>query len=308
MKRAPRPFDAKTFLTDNNIPFLSEGHKHCQDGWIQTVCPFCKGNPGWHLGYRIAEDFWNCWRCGWHHPFEVIENLAIDLQEDPKRTLARYSGRPKLRSKDPYQRLHCASSLALPFGSGPLQPQHRKYLKERGFVPSEAARQWKLAGTGPIGPYKHRIIIPIHLGGVFVSFQGRDVTNKADLKYKACSIPKEVIHHKHILYGLDAVPFDTIVIVEGILDAWKLGNGAVATFGLKVTAQQIKLMMRYTRRIILFDNPSKDPQAGPEAEKLATILSQKRGCTEIIELQKWNDPGEMSTEEGTKLMVSLGVR
>jgi len=169
-------------------------------------------------------------------------------------------------------------------------------------------KKWKLQGTGPIGSYKHRIIAPVYLGGVLVSFQGRDITDKAPLKYKACEMEKETIHHKHILYGIDEVPFDTIIIVEGLFDVWRLGPGAVATFGVSTTIQQVKMMLRYPRRIVMFDNPSIDPQAGIEAEKLARILSQKPGSTEIIELNEWKDPAEMPDEEAEKLMVSQGIR
>lgn len=308
MKRAPRTFSVQDFLVDNNIPYLAEGHKHCQSGWIQIICPFCSGNPGWHLGFHLEENFWNCWRCGFHSLYEIIETLSVDLQDDPKATLARYSGRPKHRNKDPYQRVQSGSTCSLPAGSGSLSLPAKQYLRGRGFGPVAMQKQWQIQSTGPFGPYKHRIMIPIYLGGHLVSYQGRDITGKSELKYKACAMEREIIHHKHILYGLDQVPFDTIVIVEGILDAWRLGPGAVATFGIKTTAQQVKLMLRYPRRIILFDNPTKDPQAGPEAEKLAAILSQKPGVTEIIDLHEWPDPGEMPVEEATKLMVSVGAR
>ena len=43
-------FDAKRFLDDYSIQYITEGHKHSRPGWIQIKCPFCNSREGWHLG------------------------------------------------------------------------------------------------------------------------------------------------------------------------------------------------------------------------------------------------------------------
>jgi len=35
---------------DYGIKTESQGGKHSHEGWIQTECPWCTGNPGYHLG------------------------------------------------------------------------------------------------------------------------------------------------------------------------------------------------------------------------------------------------------------------
>ena len=50
---------------DYNVPFQTEGHKHCRDGWVNTECPFCTGNPGLHLGATLDGKIFTCWRDGW---------------------------------------------------------------------------------------------------------------------------------------------------------------------------------------------------------------------------------------------------
>jgi hypothetical protein len=76
----------KQFCLDRGIPFVTEGHKHSRPGWVQVECPFCSGNPGYHLGHNEKDDFFNCWRCEWHGHVEVVKTLlkcstgqALDL-------------------------------------------------------------------------------------------------------------------------------------------------------------------------------------------------------------------------------------
>lgn len=38
---------------DYGVDHRTEGHKHCRPGWVNTECPFCEGNKGFHLGWNI---------------------------------------------------------------------------------------------------------------------------------------------------------------------------------------------------------------------------------------------------------------
>ena len=165
------------------------------------------------------------------------------------------------------------------------------------------SRVWGLLGTGPIGEYKFRIVAPIEFEGRLVSYQCRDITGRAALPYLACAQENEVRDHKHCLYGMDLVPGHSVVIVEGIADVWRLGPGAIATFGIGYTTEQVDLMRRWKRRFVLFD--SADPQALEKAEQLADMLSGFGGWTEILEIDS-SDPGAMDQEDANDLMKELG--
>ena len=289
-----RKFDAEKFLRDNRIPVADLNHKHHRDGWINIECRFCSGNPGYHLGFSTSGNTWNCHRCGSHGNKKVIAavlSVSIGEAED---ILRQYSGRP-VRS-----RKHKAikrgerklKNIKFPMGTGPMKERHLRYLEKRGFT-DEVIQEWGLMGTGPIGPYKHRIIIPIHRDGYIVSYQGRDITDRASAKYKACPQELEAIPHKETLYGLDgAEGSNTVIITEGVTDVWRLGSPAVATFGIKFTTPQVKLLKGFERRIILFDS---DPQAQEQAEELANLLGAFRGETVVVTTDE-GDPG--SWEEG----------
>lgn len=300
-------FDFSQFCLDQNIGSATEGHKHCQPGWIQVACPFCTGNPGYHLGYNESDDYFNCWRCGFHGHIDVIKSLTRFTTQGAIDFLREYKARPKYK-RDESKRKIKTHVTKLPVGTYSLTEQHIKYLKKRKFDVDKLIKTWNLGGTGPIGQYKFRIIAPIYYRHTLVSYQGRDITDRSELKYKACPKKLESRHHKDCLYGFDyADGNDSIVICEGITDVWRLGPGAVATFGIKYKLSQVNLLKRFKNKFILFD--SEDAQAIEQSNKLANQLSAFPGLVEIIELD-YADPAEMPQNKAKKLMrkLKVGVR
>jgi hypothetical protein len=282
-------FDFKSFVATYGVETAPTGHKHTRENWIQIPCPFCTGNPGWHLGYNLIGGFFNCWRCGWHPNLEVVQYLSGTGWTKAKAILSEFeTGSTPL----PSTKRRIASPLSLPTGTGPLMPKHMRYLHKRGFDPDSVAQIWELQATGPIGKYKHRIIAPIYLNNYLISYQGRDWTEKSGLRYKACETDKEIVAHQEVLYGIDLAVHHKAILVEGITDAWRFGPGAVACFGIETKKSQILLLMeRFTEVYIMFDD---DPQATDRAEEIAADLSMAGLYTEICLIE--GDPGDLSQD------------
>lgn len=276
------------------------GTKHHRTGWVNIPCPFCSGGEGYHLGYNIDEGHWNCYRCGWHNQVEVIQTVAGVSWAEAKNIVERYGGRPIIQKLE--EEKHRPLSVDLPKGTTPMAIPHKRYLKKRGFNHRVLAEEWGLLGTGPIGPYKFRIIAPIFYEERLVSYQGRDITGRSPIKYKACPLDLEAIPHKEILYGLDKATGHTIIVVEGVTDVWRLGPGAVATFGIEWTKEQASLIKKFPRRFIAYD-PG-EPEAVVQSNKLAWHLAGFSGTTGLVEDLR-TDPGDLSDEEARELMVSL---
>lgn len=296
-------FDFTRFCNDHSIRYVSEGHKHTQAGWLNLPCPFCAGHDGYHLGWDSNLDRFNCWRCGFHKHTDVIMILLHVDKHEAVKLWKKYQGRPVRREKKQSKpKARIDHDVKLPIGTTELKKVHRDYLRGRKFNPKKLKRLWNLKATGPIGPYKFRIIAPIYLDDVMISFQGRDITDKHELKYKACRKDDERLLHQHSLYGIDQVPGDTVVIVEGITDVWRLGPGAVATFGIDYTRAQVKMLKRFKRLRVFFD--SADSQAVKQAELLAHDLSIWDNEVEIVECD-YDDPGSMPQIEASKLMKEL---
>lgn len=226
---------------------------------------------------------------------------------EAKRIILEYGGektRPLLKQNSPVQ-VGKRKRVDFPLGTVELQPKHRDYLIGRNFDPDLLERIYGLKGTGPLGDYKFRIIAPVILDGKMVSYQGRDVTGKSDLRYKACPLDLEVIHHKHTLYGVDLVKGGSVVVVEGITDVWRLGPGAVATFGTGFTKQQANMIMQKFKRVYLLFDP--EPKAQQVAEELSWVLSNVGVESYIIDLGSGTDPGDMKQDDADNLMKELGL-
>ena len=299
-------FNFVRFAEDNALEVVFDSHKHSRPGWIQMKCPFCTGNPGYHLGFNEKQGYFNCWRCGFHRLSEVISALMSVPEHQAWTMITPYlsSGDRVLQVKDEKEQILAKSKkVSLPMGCGPMIQIHKQYLKGRKFDPEHLEKLWGLMGTGPVGDYKLRIIVPITFRSRLVSYQGRDVTDKSPLRYKACKSVNEVLDHKNCLYGLDLVPADTIVVVEGVTDVWRLGPGAVATFGIRYKDSQVRLMTKFKRRFIFFD--SGEEEARKQAYKLAANLSGFQGETHILSADRAVDPAELTQDEADGLMKSL---
>lgn len=292
-------YNIEQLLRDHNVPHVTEGHKHCQPGWIQVRCPYCKGNEGWHLGYNFQSNTWNCWRCGKHTMEEVLFTFLKIHYKQVKDFLKPY--RTFSHNTTEQEERIAPTVTDYPMGTTELKSMHKKYLKGRGFNSDILAKQYGLLGTGPVGNYKFRVIVPIFENKRLVSFQGRDITDRQELKYKACAKDLEAVHHKNCLYNIDAARGDAVIIVEGVTDVWRLGAGAVAVFGIKFTHSQVIKLARFSKRIILFDA---EEQAQRQAEKLANMLCGFGGDT-YIETLKSGDPAKLSDKAAKKLMEEL---
>ena len=286
--------------SDYKIRYITEGTKHCRAGWVQVPCPFCTGGDGYHLGYNTEVGYYNCWRCGGHSEVKVLRALLRLTRGQVKELISQYKGRG-VRGAKTKNKGGSAKVVRLPFGTGQMTKIHRNYLRERRFDPDTLEDVWGLRGTGPVGRYKMRIIAPVTIGGELVSYQGRDITGKSPLKYKACALEKEVVHHKNTVYGVDQCRLSSFAcIVEGITDAWRIGPGAVATFGIKYKTEQVMELHRIfkdtSRVFLVFDA---DRQAQIQSRKLQASLSMVFHKVEAISVP--TDPGDLSEAEARAL-------
>ena len=298
-------------LKDYGIPYVTESeHHHSTSGWINIHCPFCTGSKNFHLGINIYQPMVShCWRCGGHSTASALARILNQPVEKMRQLIQEYAGPTgTIRKKAEEPRV---SILPLKFPQPyfeHLNEAGKKYLEGRGFDPEKLEKKWKLKQTGPVSfldkiPYGNRIIIPIRWGGELVSFQTRDITGKAEQRYLACPMRREVIHHKHIVYGKEEKwsKHPALIVVEGVVDVWKLGSSAVATFGTSFTMEQVLALAKiHDRFFIVYDN---EPQARQQARKLAVKLKAlgKKVFIETVD----TDPGDMKIEDSRHFVKAL---
>jgi DNA primase len=290
--------DICKYLDEVGIRYSHSG-KNVSEGNIGIQCPFCD-DPSDHLGIHLENKTINCWRCGARGTaIKLIMKLErIGFEQALEKIASLTSHRKDLtqnRTRFDSERRTGISTLTLPKESqSVLLDKHRNFLIKRRFDPDHIFSKYDLRCVEHSVDWQFRLIIPIKRHGRAVAWTGRDVTGQAPVPY--LNAPKEqcVVPVKETLYNLDSVR-DTAIVVEGPLDVWRIGDGAVCTYGTKYTKQQILLLSSLRRVFVLFDSDAKNL-----AKNFGTDLSLFVPQTEVIELDS-GDPADMAPSDVQQL-------
>jgi DNA primase len=183
--------------------------------------------------------------------------------------------------------------LKIPTDAGSMMKPHRNYVKGRGFTPSLIEEVYQVGGIGVSHRLAWRLFIPIHYRGRMVSWTTRAIGNAQGPRYVSARPSEEAVSHRTLLYGEDLAGH-SIVVVEGPIDAWAIGPGAVATMGLACTKDQIEKIAQHPSRAICFDSSE---IAQKRARKVADQLKNFPGETDVVELESGEDAAEADPEE-----------
>lgn len=288
-------FDVLSYLQSRNINYKHSGD-NVSSGWIGISCLFCIDHSN-HMGISLKTKAFNCYKCAeTGSAVKLVQTIeGISSIKQVFTIIEEFTGGQYTPKEKHYQ-----SKVLLPSGtSKKLTPNHINYLIKRKFDPEAVTKQYDLYGTGPLGDFKHRLIIPVKMNNRLLSFVGRDISGKSELPYRNSSDTYSIKDVKQCLYNIDSILQNKAVIVEGIFDAWRIGDGAVATFGTKYTHEQLRLLRGLKRAYVLYDS-----DAIPLAHKLAHDLSAIVPSVEVLELDA-GDPDAMSEDDVRALRRDL---
>ena len=281
--------DIRLVLDEIGIEYFESG-KNVSNNWIGTACPWC-GDKSSHLGLCLTAPVVSCFKCG--HTGNYLTYLSEELQSFPKAMDILQEFQP--RELKPYQEGEHKKSIKVNLPKNAtriIQPEHAGYLEGRGFD-YKKLEKYNLHYCNPLGKWANRIIVPIYKGYKLLTFTSIDISDDVNIKYKHLSEEESVSHVKEILYGSEFTNGVVCSICEGIFDMWRIGDGALCTFGTKVTAAQKKILSKYNKVLICFDGD----QAGKEgAEKLANDLAAFVDI-EILTLPFGKDPDTLDKED-----------
>jgi len=299
-------FHFEKFSRDVGLPTAPIEDKHAREGWINVPCPFCTGNPGYHLGWNQGFGYFRCWRCGKHDVVTAISKLCGVSTSKARQYVAQYQTKEGRKFRTLQKQKNRAEVCQLPEACGKIEGKALKYLLGRGFDEYDI-ELWGLKQTHPATPFRHRIFIPYHFDGQLVTWQCRDYSGKTNLKYLACEKEKAVLDVKETLYGIDqARNYDNVIVLEGVTDVWNVGPGSVATSGTSWVMEQALLLLDWKKQFIFFD-PNEE-EAAKNAERLSITLNGLGGDSEVIQLDGFDgDPGDLPQSLVAELRELCGL-
>lgn len=285
--------DIESLLDDINVDYQVSGKnisRHC----IGLSCPFC-GDTSTHLGVFKENKNYSCFICGSKGSLpKLIKELTQDNWGNVFKLIQSHSkGFVSVLPTETYERPKSFNIEAVKGIKQGLGKLHRSYLLSRGLNPDYFGEKYQLMSGTEIGPYKHRLIIPIHKQREIVSFISRDITGRSDLRYKNLPDSKSIVPVKETVYNLDNVG-DTAIIAEGVFDVWSFDPYGIGLFGTQYTYVQLyEIFKKQFQKLII----CLDPKEEKIATKLAFDLSSFVPEIKICIIQSGEDPAEAASSE-----------
>lgn len=301
-------FDAYQFMVDYGIDFVPGPAEDTGKNWYGVQCPLCDDSKK-HGGFHKVGGGYYCHRCENKDLVEVVTALAGTKRNDAFGILKQYGvqfSKHIATEKKIYRRRNI--DIKFPYGTRELRKPHQDYLRNRNFDPFKIEKEWNLLGTAKFaGSWSHRIIIPVYdSNNTLLSYQGRDITGRSSIRYKALENEKSILDLKYCLYGVRETTGKRVLVCEGPIDVWRLGYGSVAFFGTSHTLAQLIELSRFDTVFIFFDQD--EPESIVKAEMLTFDLSMIGVDAYAVNADIDCDPGDLDDEDAEYLMRELRIR
>ena len=175
-----------------------------------------------------------------------------------------------------------------------------------------AMRKKGYGDGGLYDKFRKRLIFPIiDVRGDVLGFGGR-IISKDDPGAKYMNTPETIVYSKRrVLYGLNLAKKSkrsNIILVEGNIDVVMLHqagfDNACASMGTALTTEQLQLLSRYTKEIVLcYDN---DDAGKVATQKALTLLNNTDFQVKVLELPKRLVDGEYIKQDADDFIKFQG--
>ncbi len=208
------------------------------------------------------------------------------------------------------------------FGIGFAPDSWDNFLEhaKKGGINLDDAQTLGLLDTNDKGKkydkFRNRIIFPIFSpNGRVIAFGGRTLENRKDIAKYLNSPESEIYQKRRSLYGLyhskeEIRKLDRAILVEGYMDLISLFQAGiknvVASSGTALTPEQVRLLSRYTKNIlVLFDA---DPAGQKAAERSIEVLLKQDFAVKILTLPDGEDPDSYVTKYGKEKFLEISEK
>lgn len=289
------------FLDENNVQYATYGNEHCREGWVQICCPFCiSGDTDFHLGINLKNQYSSCYRCGWHSLESVIKAVTDAPYSEVKLIKAKLRGTAevaitKTSSNKQFVLPSSASASRIPGALAYIQSRFpdRSALEVINKYDIRATTWdylFECADGHKSGKYASSIVIPHIVDSRAVSFQCKRYVGDVH-GYMTAKQDEELIPCKSMLWGVDRVPYGAVVVVEGAMCAMTIGDGAVHTYGVGFTPNQVQELAVFDTVYVLYD---KDDAGCNGYMRLKSVLGHRTKVVKVTLSSKTvNDPNDL---------------
>lgn len=291
-----------------NIAFTDRQRHGC----LNVDCPYCESDEGKHLGifYDTSKFNFSCLRCKTSgFLFDFLNHLTgiswQDYEEllDSQRPLVEQTaleqiqtiidGEPEEISKQP-RRIQWPPDGTIFIEKMSEDLTVKWFLKSRNIALADCIQ--REVRIGIMGRWTGRFIFPVYYQNRVVAFQGRDMTGKSEPRYLTQG---DVSNYVYNIEGVHPDRFT--VITEGVLNAWAVGDNAVATFSAALSSQQIQHMIRAKTPYWIFcwDIASDGSDAFWKGRAAVQYLSSILGAGRVgyVELPPGQDAASLGREK-----------
>jgi len=193
----------------------------------------------------------------------------------------------------------------------------RKEFSEEALRASGLFSSKEQSDTGqPTGQlyarFRKRITFPIaNEQGKVIAFTARALDSDEKSGPKYLNSPETALYSKgHVLFNLDKAKaairsMDFALLVEGQMDCISVYTGVthnvLATSGTAFTEMQVRLLARFTKRIVVNFDP--DTAGAAAAEKSIALLTEEDFDVKVVSLEDGLDPDRYIRERGAPAYI-----
>ncbi len=280
---------------------------------VNINCPFCRGTTKGLPDYRFLcgifkpRGNFHCFRChrkgSLKYLLQSIEGISDDEYDDLFEVEINNDELPVDLIKEKFKRhKYTKESNLLDSVPGELISENtlteyillQRFINKRNIQLSTLIK-YKCRFCGYVGKYANRLILPVIENNKVVSFQARDLTNKAEKKYDN---PKVSVHE--YLYKTEFLDDSHVYIVEGVFDAWRMLYNTVAIFGKTLTKTQKRLLRSLGVKKYIF---CLDSDASMYTIKEMNELADYVDEVGMVILPKGKDPDDLGRAKVDQLSI-----
>lgn len=295
-------------LTRFEITYWLEGKNVSRDS-INIQCPFCDDHSN-HLGIFEDSLLFSCWICNKKGPFvyllsvltgltdaeceEIIDESGTSYTKDAKEHILGAYEEDEVKERRDKGRVVLPRYFEKVTTDTDFSLLH-DWMERRDISLTTLIKYG--CGICKVGPAMNRLIIPVFSQQKLVAYQALDLTGFARVKYRT-----SIDYINDYLYGHDDVLGERMVVTEGVLDAWRIGEGAVATFGTSLTEKQRNLILEKGLKEFVFAwDGDAYWKALKEVEFFGPFIEEVR----VVKFPEGEDPDSFGKKYGRDALVEL---